>query len=76
MSKIKIVVAKGIHLRNPKNGQPLKAGVNTVENNSFWRRRIKDGDVTLSGVPVSVSIKRTEPKQKDTSFKTKQGDKE
>lgn len=51
-------VKEGLVLRKPPGGIPLKAEGENVPNNSFWRRRLKDGDVVIT--------KEEKPK---TSFK-------
>jgi hypothetical protein len=42
-------------LRNPANWLPLRAEGENVPNNSFWRRRVKMGDVILMDDNVNAS---------------------
>lgn len=36
---------RGLIVRDPKSGIPLPDNGQEVEDTSFWRRRMKDGDV-------------------------------
>jgi hypothetical protein len=45
MSKIFVTPKPGLRVRR-EDGHILAAGGETVERDSFWLRRIKDGDVT------------------------------
>lgn len=40
------------HADGKKRGQPLAADGEAVERNSYWLRRERDGDVTLSALPA------------------------
>ncbi len=36
---------KGLIVRDPRNEKPLPDGGDCVPDNSYWRRRLRDGDV-------------------------------
>lgn len=44
--------AKGVRVRK-EDGKFLPEGGDTVTHSSYWARRLKDGDVTLSDLPKS-----------------------
>jgi len=48
MCKIIIKPAPGLKIRNPINQIHIKSEGEAVENNTFWRRRLKDGSVVLA----------------------------
>lgn len=47
----------GLIVRNPINGLPLPASGLTVELNSYWRRRLRDGDVVELRQPKQLKQK-------------------
>jgi len=55
MASLKIKPQPGILIRRPENGVPIKPEGETVKNNSFWRRRIKTGEVILLSGPDGIS---------------------
>ena len=50
MAKVFATPKEGVLVRH-ENGKPLDAAGESVERNSYWLRRERDGDVTLTGVP-------------------------
>lgn len=50
MEKIFVVPANGLTVINPANGQALPAEGDTVVRDTYWIRRLNDGDVT-EGAP-------------------------
>lgn len=50
MQKVFATPKEGILVRH-ETGKPLDAAGEAVERNSYWLRRERDGDVTLSPVP-------------------------
>lgn len=48
----------GILIRDPKTNLYVLPEGKTVENNSFWRRRIKDGDVYVQDVEKEEKPKK------------------
>jgi len=53
MPQIIATPINGARVRKP-NGALLKAEGERVEDDSFWRRRRNDGDVTLTPAPVAL----------------------
>lgn len=49
---------EGLILRKPPGGTPLRAEGENVPNNTFWRRRLRDGDVVLVEDKPKSSIKK------------------
>ncbi|CCU70937.1 DUF2635 domain-containing protein [Thalassolituus oleivorans] len=43
--KLKVKPAEGVNVRRIENGKHIAAAGEEVPNNSFYRRRIKDGDL-------------------------------
>lgn len=73
MSYIKVKPMVDKMIRNPVNQLPIKKEGERVHNNSFWRRRIADGDVTQMDISKIVSDKKTRPsspKSKENSHTT------
>ena len=57
MAYIFVVPRPGVRVRHPDTGQALAPGGERVALSSYWRRREKDGDVTLgtiSDAPVAA----------------------
>ena len=50
MGKVFATPKEGVLVRH-ENGKPLDAAGEPVERNSYWLRRERDGDVTLTDVP-------------------------
>lgn len=52
----------GILIKRPDNGRFLKPEGETVPKNSFWRRRLNDGDVleTRASEPVKAAPKHAQ----------------
>lgn len=44
-----------------KNFQPLPAAGDEVPDNSYWQRRLHDGDVVLVEVPVVKTVSKNNP---------------
>jgi hypothetical protein len=61
MTQVFATPKPGLLVRRPDTGKPLAPGGEFVDLSSYWRRREKDGDVTLSedsqlpasGLPVA-----------------------
>jgi Protein of unknown function (DUF2635) len=53
MAKILATPKAGVLVRQ-ENGKPLPPGGDIVERNSYWLRRERDGDVTLSDAPEAA----------------------
>jgi len=50
----------GLSVRDPVKGSPLPADGADVPDTIFWRRRLRDGDVTTTDKPVtSVASTKT-----------------
>lgn len=60
MEKIFATPKEGMLVRQ-ENGKPLAAEGESVDRNSFWLRRERDGDVTLGPVPHVVEEAVAEP---------------
>lgn len=55
----------GFSVRDPVKGSPLPAEGAEVPNTIFWRRRLSDGDVSITEKPVTplvVTVKSTTEK--------------
>lgn len=48
----------GLSVRDPVKGAPLPKNGAEVPDNTFWRRRISDGDVTLVTSPAAPATKK------------------
>ena len=53
MEKVSATPKDGVLVRH-ENGKPLETSGELVDRNSYWLRRAKDGDVTLSAPPAST----------------------
>lgn len=62
---MRIRPAEGRTIRDPASGNPIPRDGVSVQENSFWSRRIKDGDVLLieESLPVAPIA---EPSVKDS----------
>lgn len=60
MGKVFATPKPGVLVRH-ENGKPLEAAGEAVERNSYWLRRERDCDVTLSAVPESPAVEETSP---------------
>lgn len=68
--EIHIQPAKGLTVRKP-DGSVLAADGERVTRNSFWIRRLNDGDVTYTGLTVSAGNESaSKPAGKATNKKT------
>jgi len=62
-NKIHVIPCKGGLVRDPSNGKAIDAAGELVPNTTFWRRRLRDGSVTLKPAPKAAShaeARRTE----------------
>ena len=55
MAGIFLIPKSGLQVRDPADGQPLPADGKTVRDSGYWRRRLRDGDVTLGKAPAKKS---------------------
>ncbi|KEA54674.1 MULTISPECIES: DUF2635 domain-containing protein [Mangrovibacter] len=46
----------GLSVRDPVKGSPLPAEGAEVPNTIFWRRRLSDGDVSITEKPVTPLV--------------------
>ena len=62
MGKVFATPKEGILVRH-ENGKPLDPAGEAVDRNSYWLRRERDGDVTLTEVPEvpEVPAKKNRP---------------
>lgn len=63
MAKVIATPKEGVLVRH-ENGKPLDPAGEAVERNSYWLRRSRDGDVTLSDiapVPETVEADKVTP---------------
>lgn len=63
MAKINVKVKEGIILRNPLTQTPISENGTRVTENTFWRRRLKAGDVSIVEEklkPMKISAKISE----------------
>lgn len=60
MGKILATPKEGVLVRH-ENGKQLDAAGEPVERNSYWLRRERDGDVTLSEIPAPDAEPETAP---------------
>lgn len=60
MEKVFATPKEGVLVRR-ENGKPLDTAGEPVERNSFWLRRERDGDVTLSPLPPADPEPAPEP---------------
>lgn len=51
MASIYVIPKKGLKVRDPDAGNHLPEAGALVEASSYWRRRLRDGDVTLGNEP-------------------------
>ncbi len=58
MAGIFVIPKTGLKVRNPEDNQHLPEGGKLVQDNSFWRRRLRDGDVTLGKAPAKKTAKK------------------
>lgn len=57
MEKIYVVPATGLTVINPANGQPLPPEGAEVVRDTYWIRRIDDGDVSVGAAPKKSRTK-------------------
>lgn len=50
-----VIPKKGYKIPDPSLGDHLPEGGREVENNSYWVRRLRDGDVTQKNAPKPQS---------------------
>jgi len=70
MAKILATPAKGMRVRKP-DGAVLNPDGEQVERDSFWLRRERDGDVTLSAVPEMAAEPLVEEASADAGAASK-----
>lgn len=63
MAKVVATPKTGILVRQ-ENGKPLDAAGEIVERNSFWLRRERDGDVTLTDAPEPAGTQKVDEPRK------------
>jgi len=51
MQTAKLKAKKGVKVRDPKTGQHLAEGGEVKPLNTYWRRRLNDGDVDIVAEP-------------------------
>lgn len=57
---MKMLIKPAVPHAVPKpDGTALKAGGEMLEVNAWWRRRLADGDVTISTPPKKQAVKAT-----------------
>jgi hypothetical protein len=61
--KVYVVPAAGLRVVDPASGQPLPATGAEVERNTYWIRRLNDGDVTEGTPPASAATKAASKKE-------------
>jgi len=54
---IHVIPAPGLKVRDPEQGDHLPADGRTVPDNSYWRRRLNDGDVTTQAAKATAKPK-------------------
>lgn len=59
----------GISVRDPVKGSPLPAEGAEVPDTIFWRRRLRDGDVSITEKPVTTPVATS----KSTTAKNEEG---
>jgi hypothetical protein len=70
MPKIFAVPKDGVLVRHA-NGKPLDTAGETVERDSYWLRRERDGDVTLGEIQADALADVVEPAPAAPAKKTK-----
>jgi hypothetical protein len=55
MARVFAIPAEGMRVRKP-DGSVLNPAGEPVERDSFWLRRQRDGDVTLSALPQTAAV--------------------
>ncbi len=65
MKKIFIKPIEGVIVRNPKSKEILPKQGLTVDYNTYWRRRLKDGSVVISKPEKIVKTERPQAKYKE-----------
>jgi hypothetical protein len=55
--------AEGLRVVNPATGLPLPAEGDSVENGTYWIRRLNDGDVTEQTPPATPTSKANSKKE-------------
>lgn len=60
-----VIPAAGLRVVNPATGQPLPPNGETVEQGSYWIRRLGDGDVTegAASAPTAAATKAASKKE-------------
>lgn len=62
---IHVVPKPGLNVRDPENGHPLPPEGADKPRNSYWLRRLQDGDVTLgTALPIEVAPRAASIKTK------------
>lgn len=61
--KLYLIPAAGLRVVNPATGQPLPPEGDTVEQGTYWIRRLNDGDVTEGVAPAQAASKPASKKE-------------
>ncbi|WP_041388939.1 DUF2635 domain-containing protein [Polaromonas sp. JS666] len=61
--KIYLIPAPGLRVVNPATGQPLPPEGDTVEQGTYWIRRLNDGDVSEGVAPAQAAAKPASKKE-------------
>lgn len=56
----------GLRVRDPVKGSPLPESGAEVPDNTFWRRRLRDGDVVTAEKPAVVQTHSQAEEKGDT----------
>jgi len=54
---IHVIPGPGLKVRDPEQGDHIPADGRTVPDNSYWRRRLNDGDVTTKALKPAATSK-------------------
>lgn len=74
--EIFVTPAPGLKVRDPRDGEHLPDKGKAVTDSPYWRRRIKDGDVTRGETKAAASQEPPEPPAtEDPPKSTKKGGK-
>ena len=71
MAYIFVVPRPGVRVRHPDTGQALAPGGERVVLSSYWRRREKDGDVSLGTISAAPNKDTSPDAVLDASASTK-----
>lgn len=72
MSKQHLIPKAGLRVVDPATGKPLPAAGAEVEITTYWRRRLRDGDVTPKGEATGAeAATATAPAKAARASKTK-----